>query len=182
MNPVFDPALAALDVPSIIRAIEMGEIERAFLHLKIRGLGHKLKALFLRDLVSILGCEAQACLSVQDYLWCQPVDVWVRITADCLSDDDPNSHKPPSLDCGLRRADLAAAWKLVRLSQRAGVSPLSVNQGIWYFCSNAVADVGRLRRILGSGNAGAIDDELQLIEGFLPVRPSFGITGTLKVG
>lgn len=173
MNPVFDRALPALDVPAIIMALESGEIKLAFSQLMIRGLGHKLRAFFLRDLASILACEEQACPSLQDYMWCQPVDVWARITAENLPDDNPNTPGLPSCDYGLARRDVEAAWKLVRMAHNASVSPLTVNQGIWYFCSNAVADAGRLRTILSSGDPGSVDAELQLLEGFLPVRPSW---------
>lgn len=174
INPAFDPALSALDVPSIIVALEDGHMERAFSMLTIRGLGHKLKAFFLRDIVSILQCEDRALRSSRDYLWCQPVDFWVRLTAEILPSSDRHDPIPSAGRYGLGRVDLDAAWKVVCLSREAGVSPLAVNQGIWYFYSNAVADEGRLRALLSSDDPKRLDAELALMEGFLPVRPSWG--------
>jgi hypothetical protein len=173
-NPVFDPALPALDIPSIIVALEDGHMERAFSMLTIRGLGHKLKAFFLRDIVSILQCEDRALRCPRDYLWCQPVDVWVRLTAENLPSSDRHDPIPSDGRYGLGRSDLAAAWKLVCLSREVDVSPLAVNQGIWYFCSNAVADAERLRTLISSDDPKRLDAELALMEGFLPVRPSWG--------
>jgi hypothetical protein len=71
VNPVLDPRIAELDVPSIVRDVERGAIE-AFGRLALNGLGHKLRAFFLRDLVCILDVEARLALDLERHVWCQP--------------------------------------------------------------------------------------------------------------
>ena len=74
----------------------------------------------------------------------------------------------------LKGTDLAAARGIVDLSIEAGVSPLRVNQGIWYFSANAVADMRRLGNLIRSGDPSMLTAELALMDGFLPVRPVLG--------
>lgn len=176
-NPVFDPKFPELDIPSIITDLEAGLIDQASYKLKIRGIGPKLKAFFLRDLVSIMRCEEKTFPhpeKLEPYLWCQPVDVWVRYAAEVLPDSQFHPKPPAASAFGLCRADLNAAWKLICMASEAKISPLALNQGIWYFCSNVVADSNRLRYLLSSAGKERFEAELALMEGFLPMRPSCG--------
>ena len=109
------------------------------------------------------------------FLWCQPIDVWVRFAAEELCrtrtfPQDPRLQR----STGLSRDDLAAARGIVELSIEAGVSPLKVNQGIWYFSANAVADEKRLRELICGGDGGKLDAELGLMMGFLPAQTMWG--------
>jgi hypothetical protein len=70
--------------------------------------------------------------------------------------------------------DLAAASNIIQLCRDAEVSPLRVNQGIWYFAANAVADEKRLRELIRAGDPNKLDEELELMNGFLPTRPMWG--------
>lgn len=170
LNPVIDPRIAELDIPSIARCLERGAIDEAFRGLALNGVGHKLRAFFLRDLVCILDVEALLAGRVDRYLWCQPIDIWVRLTAERLAvgeiaagDINPKAYR-------LGRQDFRAAISVIHSSFAAGVSPISVNQGIWYFASNVVADAGRLAGLLRPRKRTVLDAELALMAGFLPAR------------
>jgi hypothetical protein len=159
-NPVLDPRIAQCDVPSIIELVEQGRVREAFSAISLHGIGHKIKAFFLRDLVTIADSEAKMMREPQSYLYCQPIDIWVRAVAGALCVQDVPI--PDGLQIALSTVDLKAALCLTDLAQRAHVSPLRVNQGIWYYCSNAVADMGRLRALFEKPDVAQLDGELRL--------------------
>ncbi len=174
LNPALDRRACGLDVPSIVQLVAAGEMREAFEMLEIRGLGHKLRALFLRDLLTVLRAESALRGRASLYLWCQPIDVWVRMAAKeiCRGCSVEPVAGGASL-YGMPPGDFDVALSTVRLSLAAGVSPLRVNQGIWYFCSNVVADQSRLRDLLRSGSVRKLDAEVELMKGFLPVAPTY---------
>jgi hypothetical protein len=169
LNPVGDPRLAQLDIPEVVAQVEQGELAAAFAGLTLRGVGPKIKAFFIRDIVTLTLSETRLD-SLGNYLYCQPIDIWVRETVELLNLPAPVLPRPLSTaDYGfISRDDLLAAARLTAASLQAAVSPLKVNQGIWYFCANGVADSGRLRELLSQGGASALADELALMDGFLP--------------
>jgi len=170
-NPALDPRIGEVDIPAIVKLVGEGASEEAFSRLDLKGVAHKLRAFFLRDVVTLLNTESRFACHPEMYLWCQPIDAWVRMAAEELcpsSIDDPAPRD--SRRFRLSRSDRMAAWGIVQLSLDAGVSPLRVNQGIWYFSSNVVADQPRLRSLLRSGDPRKLDDELALMKGFLPAK------------
>lgn len=64
--------------------------------------------------------------------------------------------------------DFMAACQIIELCIHADVSPVRVNQGIWYFCANAVACPQRLCDLIRCGDINKIKAEIELMEGFLP--------------
>jgi hypothetical protein len=96
-NPMWDQQLANLDVPSCVEHVQRGELSTAFLKLKLRGAGHKIRALFLCDLAVFTDAEPADLNSwtiAEQYLYCQPIDIWVDLVADCLK--IPDEGRPPS--------------------------------------------------------------------------------------
>lgn len=174
-NPVVDARISNLDIPQIVKLVRAGALHQAFAKLELKGVGHKLRAFFLRDLVTLLNVESTLHGDPGVYLWCQPIDVWVRmaVTELCRTGTIPRV-RGQSRRYKLSPDDLAAAQGIVQLSIEAGVSPLRVNQGIWYFSANVVADEARLRSLLRSGDAQLLEGELALMQGFLPARPAWG--------
>ena len=172
-NPVIDPRIADVHVPSIVQMVDRGALREAFQKLELKGIGPKIRAFFLRDLVTLLKAEPKLNRDPDTYLWCQPIDVWLRFAAKHLSRTLASVPRA-SAEYPLSGADLAAARCIIKLSIEAGASPLKVNQGIWYFSSNAVADMARLKVLIRSGNTKRLDAEIALMEGFLPARPMWG--------
>jgi hypothetical protein len=173
--PVIDPKLVNFEVPTIVQLVKGGALREAFDKLELRGMRHKLKAFFLRDLVTLLEAEPKLNGQRGAYLWCQPVDFWIRLAATELCKE--GTFTPVRGDCSkyqLGGKDLAAAINIIQLSRDADVSPLKVNQGIWYFAANAVADEKRLCKLIRSGDPNNLDKELKLMNGFLPIRPMWG--------
>jgi hypothetical protein len=167
-NPVMDSRISDLCVPDVVALIEKGDVRGAFNQLRLNGVGHKIKSFFVRDMVLLTG--SGHCLhTVEDYLYCQPIDVWVRMTINALNPLAAEAPTPiaPSL-YGLDPYDCRRAAWLTQASLEAGASPLRVNQGVWYFCANVVGDSGRLNQILAAKDPRELQTEMALLDGCLP--------------
>jgi hypothetical protein len=173
--PVIDRRVGDFNVCEIVRLVKDGALGDAFRKLDLKGMRHKLKAFFLRDLVTLLKVEPKLGGDREAYLWCQPIDVWVRLAASELCEaKNPAIVRGEGAKYQLSGHDLAVASNIIQLSRDAGVSPLRVNQGIWYFAANAVADEKRLRELIRSGDSNNLEAELKLMKGFLPTRLMWG--------
>ncbi len=73
---MWDPQLDTVDVPACFEHVENGELSTAFVKLKVRGAGHKIRAMFLRDLIVFTNADPANPHSwtITDYLYCQPVE------------------------------------------------------------------------------------------------------------
>lgn len=173
--PILDPNIGDVDIREIVRLVEDGDLRQAFHKLALKGMGHKLRAFFLRDLVTLFKAEPKLGHDKEAYLLCQPIDVWVRYAfQELCAARTVAIIQVPAANYRLSRDDLAGASGIIELSIEAGVSPLKVNQGIWYFSANAVADEARLRKLINSGEKEKFEEELLLMKGFLPTRPMWG--------
>jgi hypothetical protein len=105
--------------PSIVALLRSMTLRQAYeLLKKIDGIGHKIAALFLRDVHSYSGGwhnaeESEYCL--------QPVDRWVgKLAAMCWRDIDPRSN-PEKM-----------AKDIVIRCRKQGIDPIAFNKGAWF--------------------------------------------------
>ncbi|GHO81963.1 hypothetical protein KSD_97340 [Ktedonobacter sp. SOSP1-85] len=168
-NPCLDSKIEQVNIPRIVEWIEQGNLEKAFHCLQVRGIAHKIAAFFIRDIITVIQSENKV-KDIKNYLYCQPIDTWVRDTVDILALPTPTLTETfHATHYRIYNAkDLNKAIRIIYASLRAGVSPLRVNQGIWYFSSNAVGDSGRLRELLTNADTKKLADELSLIDKFMP--------------
>ncbi|TET44711.1 hypothetical protein E3J62_09590 [candidate division TA06 bacterium] len=89
----------------------------------IYSVGDKITSLFLRDVVHLFSIERH--LGSGDFVYAQPVDVWVRRVAEEL---------------GLKGLNDQATRKLlVDKCSECKVSPIAFNEGAWYLGSHSLA-------------------------------------------
>jgi hypothetical protein len=174
-NPCADHRLMKTNFSDVVRNISEGKVKEAFSQLDFDGVGHKIRSLFIRDMVHLTEADARTERNIDWYLYAQPIDVWVRKTAGPLLQkdaerpreyDEEHSLKPS--DIGMNKSDFHIASRIIAACLHEGFSPLKLNMGIWYYCAKVVADAGRLREILKERSVKALRDELALIEEFLP--------------
>jgi hypothetical protein len=175
-NPMWDSRLAAINIPACVKHVEKGELSNAFAGLKVRGAAHKIRSLFLRDLIVFTDAEPADPHSwtVSDhYLYCQPIDTWVESVSDFFKDKDFDQELPKKLPSpslyDLDEKKMVQACRMINLALKAEVSPLKLNQGVWFFASQVAADQQRLKDLLSAGSAEVLQEELELMRGFLPL-------------
>ena len=171
-NPALDSRINELNIPSIISLVEKLDFNTAFDRLNLKGLAHKIRAFFLRDITYLLGIEKEK-ISFKDYIYLMPIDVWVRDTISGLnlkdsidiSKENQNQYKWSDFDF-TTKDDYLMALLLIKSSQLADVCPLLTNMGIWYFCSKCISDNGRLTEILEKKDVKILQEEISLISPF----------------
>ena len=113
-------------VQTVLSLLKKGSVKLAHTFLcQIRGTGNKINSLFLRDIVLMYELPID-----QRHLLLQPIDVWIRRMFRLLiglSADVPKGVRDAYSD------DIKIAELIVDLAVKAGVSPLIVNQGAWFF-------------------------------------------------
>lgn len=113
------------------------DVQNAFNLVKsIRGIGNKIAAFYLRDLVDMMNI---ALSNTQNRHLLQPIDVWVERTVKILVNNQENNRNQ------------IANW-IVNTSMRYNVNPEYVNMGVWFFCSNIVGSEYKLRNVLNDLN------------------------------
>jgi hypothetical protein len=162
-NPIFDPLFCQIRMPGVVAFIERGDLATAYLALKANGAGVKVRRFFLRDVAMATNAERTS-WTMEQHMYCQPIDVWVRAAMKCLGDPGQPLENPK---CDLAACDRRKAARLIQLSQAAGVSPMHVNHGIWYFASHCVADENRLVHLLKNCDVIALQNEIDLMEDFV---------------
>lgn len=95
---------------------------------EIKGIGPKVGALVLRDMVALYDLEPT--IDPGDYHYLQPVDTWIRRIGPMLTDEITNDT-----------ADWVIAGKLSKLCRRNRVSGVRFNQGVQYL---AIVEVRQL--------------------------------------
>jgi hypothetical protein len=180
-NPMWDAQLDAVDVPACVEHLRRGELSAAFAKLKVKGAAHKIRAVFLLDLAAFTDAERSTWTLAEHYLYCQPIDVWVRLVSDSLKDLDKElpaaAPRTPASHYELDRQTMKTASRMITLALEAGVSPLKLNQGVWFFGAYVAADEQRLKALLSARRIDALKEELELMRGFLPadtLSPLFG--------
>lgn len=100
--------------------IRSGQIYKHYNELqRIRGMGPKVSSLYLRDLVSLFDLEEHL-KNEQDFATVMPVDTWIRKITKSLR------------IAGEKANDADIVSVLIKESEESNVSPILINQGIWY--------------------------------------------------
>ncbi|MDM7460615.1 MAG: hypothetical protein P3X24_003060 [bacterium] len=113
--------------------VQSGRVEP--IHEKItgiKGIGPKVGALVLRDMVALYDLENQ--IDAGDFHYLQPVDTWIRRIGPMLSDEITD-----------KTADWVIAGKLSKLCRRNRVSGVRFNQGVQYLAIVELRDLDRLK-------------------------------------
>ena len=102
--------------------LQTDRIEPQFLRIvDIRGVGPKIAATLMRDVVFIYGIENQ--VDRLDRIYIQPIDKWIRLIAP-YAVPEPNASE---------MADWVLAGKLTKYARLSGVSGIRFNMGATYF-------------------------------------------------
>ena len=168
-NPILDTRIANLDISDIINKIEQRNFKEAFNKLSLNGIGHKIRSFFIRDIVYLLKLEENDPIELADYLFMNPIDVWVRLTVEYLNlelniSNDININLKPN-GYRLNKKDFSTLLILTKNCIEFNVSPLLTNMGIWYYASHFIADKQRLQILLEKRSVKELRKEMILMKG-----------------
>ena len=146
-------------IKTVLALLKGGTVRTAHTFLcQIRGTGSKINSLFLRDIVLIYNLPIG-----QDDPLLQPVDIWVRRLTRLLMGlqaDVPKDEKDDYSN------DTKIAETLIDLSKTAAVSPLTLNQGAWYFGAQIAGTKSKLIRYIEDklSPSDAVNQKVSLLE------------------
>ncbi|MER3402217.1 MAG: hypothetical protein C4336_03155 [Armatimonadota bacterium] len=116
--------------------VRTGRVEPVYNTItEIKGIGPKVGALVLRDMVALYDMES--IIDPSDYHYLQPVDTWIRRIGPLLTDEITNDT-----------ADWVIAGKLSKLCRRNRVSRVRFNQGVQYLAIIEVRHLDHLKDYL----------------------------------
>ncbi len=116
--------------------VQSGRVEAIYEKITgIKGIGPKVGALVLRDMVALYDLESQ--IEPGDFHYLQPVDTWIRRIGPMLTDEITD-----------KTADWVIAGKLSKLCRRNRVSGVRFNQGMQFLAIVEVRDLERLKGYL----------------------------------
>jgi hypothetical protein len=165
-NPILDERIGNLNITDIVCKIEQKKFEEAFNQLSLNGVGHKIRAFFIRDIVHLLKLEDNNKIEAADYLFMNPIDVWVRWTVEYLNLNSSTNMSLKRSKYRLEKDDFNTALILTNACLEFETSPLLTNMGIWYYASHFIADSSRLQILLESKSVEKLEHEMTLLKGF----------------
>jgi hypothetical protein len=169
-NPIFDERLKNLNITRIINEIGHKKFEKVFNALSLNGIGHKIRAFFIRDIVYLLKIEEKNKLSLSEYIFMNPIDIWVRLTVEYLNLTTPTDMSLKPNKYHLEKKDFDVATALISTCLENNASPLLTNMGIWYYASHFIADNTRLKILLESKSITKLENEMTLMKGFSEIK------------
>jgi len=165
-NPILDKRINSLNIVNIVDSIEKRKYKEAFEALALNGIGHKIRAFFIRDIVYLLNLEKIDKIEFTDYLFMNPIDVWVRLTVEYLKLEEPDNISLKPSTYHLESKDFKIALSLTNACMELNVSPLLTNMGIWYYASHFIADSQRLKFLIESKSVEKLVSEMNIMKGF----------------
>ena len=165
-NQILDERISNLNIAEIVCKIEQKKFEEAFNDLGLNGIGHKIRAFFIRDIVYLLKLEENSKIKFDDYLFMNPIDVWVRLTVEYLNLNFPVNITLNPNKYHIEKKDFDTALILTNTCMEFNLSPLLTNMGIWYYASHFIADSNRLKLLLESKSVEKLENEMKLMKGF----------------
>lgn len=104
----------------------------------IRGIGKKIAAMLLRDMVTILGMDDKS-LPLHNQVFLQPIDRWVKEISLVVFFD---GWKLPDVE-EVTKHDWLIASVIVERCLTHGYSPARFNQGAWKYGSSEIKNVNK---------------------------------------
>lgn len=166
-NPGYDSRIIYTNFCLIAKTIMNGDLEAAFKMLQLSGIGHKIKTFFIRDIISLTDSEEHLENDINRLVYTQPMDIWIEKFMELIEYINIPSCQCSANSLGTYKKNLEYGLKIIQLSRDAGVSPIKVNQAIWFFCSRIVADTKRLKTLIESRDINQFQKEMELVGEFI---------------
>ena len=114
-------------------------------------------------MIYLLGCEKYIQSNLELTLYAFPMDIWLRETLNSIIEIKPSINIKRKNYGNISKNDFNLAISTIEKCYNLKISPLILNMGIWYYSSNFVADKGRLKILLKSGNKGILNEAKKIL-------------------
>lgn len=163
-NPIYDNKIKHVRFSKLPIQLKKNKINEAFNQLRLKGVKHKIRSFYLRDIYYLVHPNFKITLNQEDYLYLFPVDIWVRLFAEYLGIEPKPVKTKPVSRFDLNKNDRELGNGLINLCLQHGVSPLKLNMGVWMYCANVISDAKRLEKLLTTRSINELKAEFNMIK------------------
>lgn len=166
MDKNMDTSPLSFDPRKIVQLIKENKVEEAFNLIKLKGLGHKIKSFFLRDM-SLFYSYDNLSKSQEELLYLFPIDIWIKEFLLCLKMGKLAKYPKAMKYDTLSPEDTKLGFDFLDYCVGKGLDTRKINAGIWFYCAMVVGSKERLRSLLMNDDVECIKNEYDLMFKYL---------------
>ncbi len=165
VNPVMDKAILNFDPQKTVQLVKDNKIKDAFNSIQLKGIGHKIKSFFLRDMTLFYSNNTN--FTIEELLYLFPIDIWIKEFLQCLKIKDMENYPKENQYDNLSKADRELGFNFINYCRMNNLDVRKLDAGIWFYCARVVGSKERLKYLLNQDSVDALDEEYKLINKYL---------------
>lgn len=159
-NPIMDKAILSFNPQNTVNLVKQEKIKDAFDSIKLKGLGHKIKSLFLRDM-SLLYSDKKS-FSIEEFLYLFPIDVWIKEFLLVLNIEKMEKYPDEKSYDNLSKKDRELGFDFINYCMKNHLDIRKLDAAIWFYCAKVIGSKERLKYLLKKDSVDVLKEEWQL--------------------
>lgn len=165
VNPLMDESILSFNPQKTVEFVKEGKIKDAFNSIQLKGLGHKIKSFFLRDM-TLLYSEKND-FTIEELLYLFPIDIWIKEFLKGLEIEKMENYPTEKRYDNLSKEDRELGFDFINYCKRNNLDIRKLDAGIWFYCARVVGSKERLQYLLQKDSVDFLKTEYQLMFKYL---------------
>lgn len=160
VNPIMDEGIFSFNPQNTVKLVKQGKIKNAFDSIQLKGLGHKIKSFFLRDMTLLYLDNTD--FTIEELLYLFPIDVWIKEFLLILNTEKMKIYPNEKEYDNLSKEDRELGFDFINYCLRNNLDIRKLDAGIWFYCARVVGSKERLKYLLKKDSVDVLREEYQL--------------------
>ncbi len=160
VNPIIDEAILSFDPQKTVQLIKEKKIKDAFASIQLKGLGHKIKSFFLRDMTLMYLDNTD--FTIEELLYLFPIDIWIKEFLLGLKIEKMKKYPKEKQYDNLSKTDRELGFNFITYCMKNNLDIRKLDAGMWFYCAKVVGSKERLQYLLKEDSVDVLKDEYQL--------------------
>ena len=160
VNPLMDEKILIFNPQETVQLIQNKKIKDAFDSIQLKGLGHKIKSFFLRDMTLLYLDNTD--FTIEELLYLFPIDVWIKEFISGLKIEPMEEYPREKQYDNLKKEDRELGFDFIHYCINNNLDIRKLDAGIWFYCARVVGSKERLKYLLNQDSANILKEEYQL--------------------
>lgn len=165
VNPIMDKAILNFNPQKTVEFVKEGKIKEAFNSIQLKGLGHKIKSFFLRDMTLLYSKRTD--FTIEELLYLFPIDIWIKEFLKGLKIERMGNYPKEKRYDNLSKEDRELGFDFINYCMRNNLDIRKLDAGIWFYCARVVGSKERLQYLLQKDSVDMLKKEYQLMFKYL---------------
>lgn len=165
VNPLMDEAILSFNPQKTVEFVKEGKIKDAFNSIKLKGLGHKIKSFFLRDMTLLYLDNTD--FTIEELLYLFPIDVWIKEFLLILKIEKMEEYPEEKEYGNLSKEYRELGFDFINYCIQNNLDIRKLDAGIWFYCARVVGSKERLQYLLQKDSVDILKKEYQLMFKYL---------------